>query len=308
MNINKSPDRKIDIRQNQVLYFGGTAYLGLQTNLEFQEIVCKNIKIWGTSCGSSRLANVSLKAYEECENFLSTFIKSEAAVTVSSGMLAGKIVIDEIKKSGTAFYHFNKNHAAILVENSMPFYVDNQLNSRLTDNRNEKIAIVCDAVLSGTVQPFDQSILDKISISKNITLVLDESHSLGILGQNGYGLFSAINHKKINQKIIIVSLGKALGVTAGIIASDKNFIDSIFQNKIFATSASMNTAFAASLPEAKMLIERQHKKLQKNLLYIKDNLIANTLYDFNENYPLIYPNIDNINKLFQKKKYRNHVF
>lgn len=81
-----------------MLYFGGTAYLGLQTNVNFQDIVIKNIKQWGTSYGSSRLANISLSAYEDCKIFLAKFIHSQVAVTVSSGMLAGKITSDELQK------------------------------------------------------------------------------------------------------------------------------------------------------------------------------------------------------------------
>lgn len=301
MNLLKSPDRIIGNHPAEKIYFGGTAYLGLQTHSEFQDIVCKNIKVWGTSYGSSRLANISLKAYDDCENFLAAFIKSEAAFTVSSGMLAGKIVIDELKKTNDVFYHFEKNHEAILVKDSLPFYVDNQLHPRLIDSKNEKIVIVNDGVLTGAVKPFEQSILDKISSSKNITLVLDESHSLGILGQNGAGIFSEISHKNVFQKISIASLGKAMGVTGGIIAGNKNFVDAIKSNKIFSSSAGMNPAFAAALPEAKSLIAVQHQILQKNLIYIKDNLTKNNLYKFNENYPLIYPQIDGLYRYLASK-------
>jgi len=49
MNVNQFPDRIIEINQEQYLYFGGTAYLGLPTNKEFQELVINNIRNWGTT-------------------------------------------------------------------------------------------------------------------------------------------------------------------------------------------------------------------------------------------------------------------
>jgi 8-amino-7-oxononanoate synthase len=94
MNVNQSPDRIIKIDQEQYLYFGGTAYLGLPTNKAFQELVVKNILKWGTTYGSSRSANIKLTAFENGEHFLAKFIKAEAAVTVSSGMLAYQISIN----------------------------------------------------------------------------------------------------------------------------------------------------------------------------------------------------------------------
>ncbi|HJY14352.1 MAG TPA: hypothetical protein VJ304_16265, partial [Flavobacterium sp.] len=67
MNVNQFPDRIIEIDQEQYLYFGGTAYLGLSTNKAFQELVVKNILKWGTTYGSSRNANVKVAAYENGE-------------------------------------------------------------------------------------------------------------------------------------------------------------------------------------------------------------------------------------------------
>ena len=109
MNVNQFPDRIIEIDHEHYLYFGGTAYLGLPTNKEFQELVIKNIRNWGTTYGSSRSANIKLTAYENGETFLANHIKAESAVTVSSGMLAGKMVIDELKKNTDTFFYFSVN-------------------------------------------------------------------------------------------------------------------------------------------------------------------------------------------------------
>ena len=298
MNVDKNPERVLHIANQNYLYFGGTAYLGLQGNKEFQDIVCDNIQKWGTSYGSSRLANIALDAYHNCEVFLAKFINAQATVTVSSGMLAGKTVVSELQKTNDVYYHFSCNHEALKTEKSIPFFEGNKLNSRLLDNKKENIIILSDAVLSGEVHGFDPKIFDGISVSKKITLVLDESHSLGILSKNGCGLFAEINHPKIIRKITIASLGKALGVTGGVIASDFEFIENIKNNEIFGSSAGMNPAFAAALSQSEHLIKMQHQKLLVNLAKVKMLLRSNKNVIFDENYPLIYPNIDTIYKKF----------
>ena len=107
MIVEKFPDRIIEIDQKQYLYFGGTAYLGLPTNKKFQDLVVQNILNWGTTYGSSRTANIQLTAYDAGESFLASHVGSESTVTVSSGMLAGKLVVDLMKKQTDCFFHLN---------------------------------------------------------------------------------------------------------------------------------------------------------------------------------------------------------
>ena len=113
MKVNKFPDRIIEIDNEDYLYFGGTAYLGLPTNTDFQNILVKNILHWGSSYGSSRSANIKLTAYEHGEHFLAKFIKADAALTTSSGMLAGKLVIETLNAQTDCFFHFPDTHTAI---------------------------------------------------------------------------------------------------------------------------------------------------------------------------------------------------
>ena len=301
MTLDSSPDNKIQIGGKKYLYFGGTAYLGLPNDTDFKDIIIKNIKKWGTSYGSSRMANISLSCYENAENYLSKFIGSESSLTVSSGMLAGKIAVDVLKKSTDVFYHFDGNHEAIQVAKSLPFYENNKLNERLLDAHSEDITILTDGVISGAVTAFRDKILNEISTTKNITILIDESHSFGILGTNGNGIFSTINHPKIKRKILVSSLGKAFGITGGIIAGDKNIIDQAKLNPIYGSSAGMNPGFAQSICEAQIIFLNKLKNLKNNLSYIDSHLKKRIEIIFSKNYPLIYTTIDGIYEKFLEK-------
>ncbi|MET3026643.1 aminotransferase class I/II-fold pyridoxal phosphate-dependent enzyme [Flavobacterium sp. UW10123] len=303
MIVDKFPDRIIEIDQKQYLYFGGTAYLGLPTNTAFQDLVVQNILNWGTTYGSSRTANIQLKAYDEGERFLASHIGSEKAVTVSSGMLAGKLVIDLMKKQTDCFFHLNDTHNAIQTENSFPVFLNRKLNDQLLDSKSEKITILTDGVPSFETKPADLSFLEKISKTKEITLIIDESHSLGITGKNGCGIYSSISFP-VKRKIMVSSLGKAFGLTGGVIAGDLKFINQIKEQETFTSAAGMNPAFVQTLSDAKEIYKVQHQKLNENLSYIDSILIKNDSILFNKNYPLIYLLSDD---LVEKLKQENTI-
>lgn len=301
MNVNQFPDRIIEIDQEQYLYFGGTAYLGLSTNKAFQELIVKNILKWGTTYGSSRNANVKVTAYENGETFLAHYIKAEAVVTVSSGMLAGKLVIEELKKQTDTFFRFEDVHTAIQADNSLPIFIDGKINPRLLDNKQEKITILSDAVPSFETNAIDFNVLKEILKNKEITLLIDESHSLGILGKNGCGIYSDINHP-IKRKIMVSSLGKAFGLTGGVIASDTSFINQITKSEIFSSAAGMNPAFVQTLADAAEIYPKQHHKLVENLAYIDQKLVKHDSINFDKSYPLIYLKDKNIIDILKKNK------
>lgn len=287
MNVNQFPDRIIEINQEHYLYFGGTAYLGLPTNKAFQELVVKNILKWGTTYGSSRNANIKVTAYENGETFLANYTKAAAVVTVSSGMLAGKLVIDELKKQTDTFFHFDDVHTAIQTHNSLPVLIEGKLNPKLLDEKEEKITILTDAVPSFETNVIDLNVLKEIPKYKEITLLIDESHSLGILGQNGCGIYADIN-LPVKRKIMVSSLGKAFGLTGGVIASDATFIEEIKKSEIYGSAAGMNPAFVQTLADASEIYPKQHQKLIENLAYIDQKLIKHESIKFDKNYPLIY--------------------
>lgn len=301
MKVTQCPDRIITIDNKKYLYFGGTSYLGLSNTKKFQKLLVKNILTWGTTYGSSRNANIQLTAYEEGEKYLADFIQSEAALTVSSGMLAGKLVIETLTKVTDTFFHFPGTHAALKAQNSLPIFIDDQINPRLIDSKNEKITILADAVPSSHLEPIDLSVLKSISITKEITLVLDESHSLGLIGENGCGIFSTVLFPAIHRKIMLSSLGKSFGLTGGVIASDKDFIAKIRSNDSFVSSAGMNPAFVQTIVDAKYIYKKQHDKLLRKLAHINSKLIPNEKSKFHCNYPVIYPEISGLYEILKNE-------
>lgn len=300
MIIDGFPDRQITQDNKTFLYFGGTSYLGMATLPAFQEQLFKSITQWGTSYGSSRNANVKLAVYDTFETAFSKYIGAESALTVSSGMLAGRLVVEYFKKKSVSFFHYPNSHPAILDASSQSVFVDNKLHPDLTNGKNEHVVIVLDAVLSSEVTPTSTRFLEGISETKQVTLIIDESHSLGIVGSSGEGVFNTVENKCVFRKIMVSSLGKALGISGGIIASDIDFIETLKQENLFISSSATNPAFLDAFLKSKALYEQQMLRLQRNLTFFFSDLELSSTFKFNKNYPVIYCNDASVfNLLFE---------
>ncbi|MGJ5643113.1 aminotransferase class I/II-fold pyridoxal phosphate-dependent enzyme [Formosa sp. S-31] len=288
MQVNNFPDRVIQGENESYIYFGGTSYLGMSTLPEFQEQLFESLKQWGTSYGSSRNSNIKLQVYSDFENQFSAFVGASSALAVSSGTLAGKLVLDYFSRTYRRIYHYPMSHPAILVKESMPLYNGNSLNPELLSNTAEEIVIVLDAVLSSQVKPTSLEFLNHIPAQKQITLVIDESHSLGIVGNEGRGIFSSIKAPNINRKILVASMAKALGLSAGVIASDKETIDALGQEISFVSSSGANPAYLDTYMKSDRLYAEQRKKLKENLEIFFKGVELPADFKYEKNYPVIY--------------------
>jgi len=288
IQVNKIPNRVFYKDGEEFLYFGGTNYLGVTTLPEFQNILWASFQKWGTSYGSSRSANIQLDVYKTAEDLLAKQIGTDTAVTISSGMLAGKLTLELLQQTTDLVFHFPNTHPALLNSFSLPLLVNERLNPLLFDSTVSKIGIVADAIPSLEVTPIDLSILLEVPKDKEIILVLDESHSIGILGHKGHGVLNQYLLPNVHRKISIASLGKALGLSGGVIAGDSQFIGEIKKQQNFVGASGMNPAFLDTYINAQELYEVQRQKLQLNLSYVESNLIPNSAFTFVAAYPAIY--------------------
>ena len=299
MTINEFPDRIVTIDGVEYLYFGGTNYLGMTTNSDFQRILFESIKKWGTGYGSSRNSNIKLSIYETAEKLLAKNTNTQAALTVSSGMLAGKLVVEHLSKTTDAFFHFPEVHPALMNPLSQPIIKNGELNSKIFDSNISKITVLTDAIPSQYVEPIDLRILLSIPKEKEINLVIDESNSIGIIENDWENILMRENINIIR----IASLGKALGLSGGVIAGDFDFIESIKKEDTFIGAAGMNPAFLETYCKTQEIYRSQKQKLEQNLNYIDIHFTKNKNFKFNSSYPIIYFE----HKLISKKLLENKI-
>lgn len=288
MQLQKTPNTVVKIKDKDYLFFSGTSYLGIPMLPNFQKIVFQSIQQWGTCYGSSRNANIKLDVYKKGEQFFSNFLKTEDAVTVSSGTIAGQLALKSLHQKVDAFFYMPKTHPAILPKKAMPVFIDSAINSTLQNIKNNTICILADAIATLETTPFSFDFLNSIDSSNKIYILLDESHSLGILGKNGSGISTQISKKSPIEIVIVSSLGKAYGVNGGLIAGSKDFINSIKQHPVFIGCAGMSPAFLAAFLNAQDIYQTQAKKLLKNCTFLYEKIRHLKGIQISKNYPVFF--------------------
>lgn len=288
MQLQKAPNTTARINNKDYLFFSGTSYLGVPLLPSFQELVTQSILKWGTSYGSSRAANLKLEVYQRGEQLLSNFLKTENVVTVSCGTLASQFALKSLQTLADSFYYMPKTHPSILPDDAKPVFKKGLLNSELKKLENQTICIVSDAIAALETNPFSFDFLSLISVSNTIYLLIDESHSLGVLGKKGNGISSQIQTTENIKMITVSSLGKAFGVNGGVIAGSTKFINLVKSDSLFIGCAGMSPAFLEAFVNAQELYKKQLEKLQKNAAYVYEKIHHLNKVRMSINYPVFF--------------------
>jgi 8-amino-7-oxononanoate synthase len=316
---NQLPSRIFTTNHEEYLWFSGTSYLGMPHHQGFRENFAKALTQYGMSWGSSRNNNIRLDIYEKAEIGLAKFANMPAALTVSSGMWAGQLVVNFLQKPDTKFFFAPKTHPALWNGASLQLedwekglsYSEWALLivEKVRDCTAKNIVICSDAVGSPYVEAFDFQWIDGLPEDKNITVVVDASHSFGIEaspqsvgrpsplsrgeGAGAMMIFAPPLHGRGSRGdrrfgvryIVTASLNKAMGMTGGVILSDSETISSIRQSPMFAGASPMMPALLETFVNSLDYFKEQQEKLSKNIAYFNSMIPQNSFLDSIENYP-----------------------
>ena len=110
-NLSHQPGRWMFCEGSALLYFSGTSYLGIANDPVFHERLASSISQYGSNFGSSRVGFMRLAVYEETEELLARYLGQEAALTVSSGTLAGILAYKVFTSVGELIFAPNAHPA-----------------------------------------------------------------------------------------------------------------------------------------------------------------------------------------------------
>lgn len=292
---NYLPGRIAQLNGENWLYFSGTSYLGMVQNSDFQNLICENIQQYGANFGGSRLSNLRLKIYEEAEQYLANWTGAEAALTVSSGSLAGQLVVKVLQNQGK-FYFAPGVHPALFGEGNYSESPMNQWISYILKEaaQDEPMVLFSNALDPLRAKAFDFNWLFQIPKETPLTLVLDDSHGLGVTGINGAGTFSTLQIPENVQLIVISSLGKALTIPGGVILGSKNLIQQIWQSPYFGGASPVIPAYLATFLEAGYLYHDARQRLFSIIQAFHDGVKTLGLFENLANYPVFYTKMNNL--------------
>lgn len=261
------PGRSIGINGRQFLYFSGTSYLGIARNEAFQELLKEGLARYGANYGGSRLGNIRFAVFEEAEAWLAAFAGAPAALSVSSGTLAGRLIVEHLR--GKAPFHFAPGaHPALWGEGSYyqgayGEWVEYIL--REAAGGQGPIALFATSVDPLLVRKNDFKWLCRLPANRPVTLVVDDSHGFGICGAGGSGVWRELDAPDNVGIVVISSLGKAMGIPGGLILGSRAMLGEIWHSPFFGGASPAPPAFLYAVLKASPLYQSARQKLLANI-------------------------------------------
>jgi 8-amino-7-oxononanoate synthase len=270
----RADERLLDLASND--------YLGLATDPQVVAAALAATSAWGAGSTGSRLVTGTTTLHVDLERALAAFSGGEAAVVFSSGYLANMGAITALSDSDTVLICDRLNHASLIdaarishARIEITEHRDTTAVAAALENRHEsKAIIVTDAVFSvdGDLAPL--ATLSQLAQRHDAMLLVDEAHSLGILGPGGSGACAAAGISGLPHVVATLTLSKSLGSQGGAVVGNESVIEHIINTArtfIFDTGLAPGAAGAAlgalkvieSEPDRVAAVRTNAKQLQR---------------------------------------------
>lgn len=284
--IESAQDTEVLIDNKRVLMFGSNSYLGLTNHPKIKEASKKAIDKYGTGCAGSRFLNGTLDIHIELENRLASYVGKEATVLFSTGYQVNLGVLSCITGRNDYIILDEYDHACIIDGSRLSFskvikYAHNDMDDlqrKLSILPEEAVKVIAvDGIFSmeGDIVKLPQIV--KLADQYGANIMIDDAHSLGVIGHKGAGTASHFNLTS-DVDLIMGTFSKSLASLGGFIAADKDTIDYIkHRARSLMFSASMPPGSVASVIAALDIIESEPERIQK--LWDNTNYASKLLLD-----------------------------
>lgn len=283
--IESDQDTEVVINGKKVLMFGSNSYLGLTNHPEIKERSIRAIKKYGSGCAGSRFLNGTLDIHLELEEKLAEFVGKEAALVFSTGFQVNSGVIPALLGRHDYLILDEFDHASILEGARLSFaktlkFEHNNMESlekTLQNCQPDKIKlIVVDGIFSMDGDIANLPGIVVLAEKYNATIMVDDAHSLGVIGDGGRGTAS---HFNLTDKthLIMGTFSKSLASIGGFIASDQKTINYLKHHaRTLIFSASISPAATASVLAALDIMKNEPERIDQ--LWANTNFALSTLH------------------------------
>ena len=272
-------------KNEEVINMCANNYLGLSNNQDLVAVAKKALDKYGFGLSSVRFICGTQDVHKELEKRLSQFLGMEDTILYSSCFDANGGLFEALLTSEDAIISDSLNHASIIdgirLCKALRFrYTNNNmadLELKLKEAKNCRYKmIVTDGVFSMDGIIANLPAICELADRYDAMVVVDDSHAVGFMGENGRGTYEYHN---VMGKVDIITgtLGKALGgASGGYISGKKEVIDwlrqksrpYLFSNSLAPVIAATSIKVLDTLEESSNL----RQKLKDNAAYFRKGL------------------------------------
>lgn len=262
----------VTIGGRTMLLASSYSYLGLLGHPAIEAAARAALVHYGSGTHGVRLLAGNTDLHDRLERRVASFVGAEAAVVYSSGYMANVAAISALIGRGDVVICDKLNHASIVdgcrlsgaefvrVPHSNIAAMERALAA--VPDRAGRLVVV-DSVFSMDGDVTDLGAVTEVCRRQNAWLMVDESHSLGVLGPDGRGIES---HFGLPGAIPIKmsSLSKAIPSVGGFIAGSTDLITYLKHvSRAFVFSAAVPPASAGAALAAIELVEAEPQRVER---------------------------------------------
>jgi len=264
--IRESEGTDVFVDGRRLVMVGSNNYLGLTHHPHVLEKVTRAVERFGSGCTGSRFLNGTLALHEELEERLARFVRREAALVFSTGFQTNLGTIAALVGKDDIVYCDRDNHASIFDGCRLSFGVTKKFRHNDMGHLEELLAegpdeagklIVVDGVFSMLGDLANLPRIVELAERFGARVLVDEAHSLGVLGSNGRG---AVEHFGLEDRVDLVmgTFSKSLASIGGFIAGPEGVLHYVKHHaRPLIFSAATPPAAAAAVLAALDVLETQ---------------------------------------------------
>lgn len=256
----------------RLLSFCSNDYLGLAQHPSLVAALARAAGEQGVGSTSAHLICGHRRTHAQLEEALAAWTGRERALLFSTGYMANLGVLQALLSRGDVCVQDKLNHACLLdgaklsgAELKRYPHADVAAAARQLAASPEAAALLAtDGVFSmdGDVAPLRA--LAQQCAREHATLMVDDAHGLGVLGDDGAGSLSAAKLDQHEVPLLMATLGKALGCSGAFVAGPAALIEGLIQfARPYIYTTAMPPALAGAALEAVRLAQsetwRRHK-------------------------------------------------
>jgi len=269
----------VEIEGKEVIMAGSNNYLGLTTHPRVKEAAIDAVKKYGTGCSGSRYLTGTLDLHIELEEKIADFLNKETVLLFSTGYQTAQGIIPTLVMKGEYIVSDKDNHACIVAANMMAKGSFAEFKRYQHNNMNdlERVLkqipleasklVASDGVFSTTGEIVDLPTLVDLSKKYNARILIDDAHSIGVIGKGGRGTSSEFGLDK-EVDMIMGTFSKTFSSLGGFVGAEKVVINYIKHHSpalIFSASPTPSSVAAAGVALEILLAEPERiKKLIDN--------------------------------------------
>lgn len=267
---------KVIVNGREMGMYASYSYLGLIGHPRIAAAARKALDQYGTGTHGVRLLAGSLGIHNQLEETIAHFKQAEAAITYTSGYVTNLTVISTLMGRGDYVFSDKLNHASIVDGCLMSGAEFRRFKHNDMDDLERRLQqipeeasrlVVADAVFSMDGDVIDLPKMAALCQKYNAYLMMDEAHSVGVLGKTGRGIEEHFDMWG-SVDIKMGTLSKTIPSVGGYVAGKAELIDFLRHgSRAYIFSAALPPAQAAAANEAiKVILDEPWRveQLRKN--------------------------------------------